>query len=79
MDIIEVKILLTAWFITHFEPFNKVFAKGVQIKYVRKIVEVVSCFYCLAFWSVFLITFDFYSACLCSSIAYIYDSIGDRK
>ena len=76
--ITALKVFLIAWFITHFEPLQERIVRLYLIKRLELLVDVLTCFKCLSFWSVLIITWNVYYAIFASLIAYLYDSISER-
>lgn len=76
--ILATKVFLIAWFITHFEPLQERIERLYLIKRLELLVDVLTCFECLSFWSVLIITWNVYYAIFASLIAYLYDSISER-
>jgi hypothetical protein len=77
--ILSIKIFLIAWFITHFEPIRDRLERLYLIKRLEKVVDILTCFKCLSFWSVLIITWNVYYAIFASLTAYLYDSIAERN
>jgi hypothetical protein len=74
--ILSFKILLSAWFITNFDPVISLLDKvedRLNEKYV-KILYPFQCFKCLTLWSVLIITQDIWLALSFSFIASVYDN-----
>lgn len=72
---LEFKLLLIAWFVTHFEPVQELLQKLYLINRIEKLVDVITCFKCLSFWLVLIGTWDVFLAIVASLIAHLYDSI----
>jgi len=77
--ITALKVFLIAWFITHFEAIRDRLERLYSIKRLEMLVDIVTCFKCLSFWSVLIITWNVYYAIFASLIAYLYDSITERN
>jgi hypothetical protein len=77
--ILSIKIFLIAWFITHFEPIRDRLERLYLIKRLEKVIDIVTCFKCLSFWSVLIVTWNIYYAIFASLTAYLYDSITERN
>jgi hypothetical protein len=77
--ILSIKVFLIAWFITHFEPIRDRLERLYLIKRLEKVIDIVTCFKCLSFWSVLIVTWNVYYAIFASLIAYLYDSITERN
>jgi hypothetical protein len=76
--VVALKVFLIAWFITHFEPIRDRLERLYLIKRLEKVLDIVTCFKCLSFWSVLIVTWNVYYAIFASLIAYLYDSIAER-
>ena len=76
--ILVFKVFLIAWFITHFEPLQERIQRLYLIKRLELLVDVLTCFKCLSFWSVLIVTWNVYYAIFASLTAYLYDSISKR-
>jgi hypothetical protein len=76
--ILSIKVFLIAWFITHFEPIRDRLERLYLIKRLEKVIDIVTCFKCLSFWSVLIVTWNVYYAIFASLTAYLYDSIAKR-
>ncbi len=77
--VVALKIFLIAWFITHFEPIRDRLERLYLIKRLEKVIDIVTCFKCLSFWSVLIVTWNVYYAIFASLMAYLYDSITERN
>ena len=77
--VVAFKVFLIAWFITHFEAIRDRLERLYSIKRLDKVIDIVTCFKCLSFWSVLIITWNVYYAIFASLIAYLYDSITERN
>lgn len=58
---IAIKIYLLCWFFTNFEPLTKLIDKVFLYnnnKYLELVYEVLSCQYCLTFWTTLIITLN---------------------
>ena len=77
--VVALKVFLIAWFITHFEPIRDRLERLYLIKRLEKVIDIVTCFKCLSFWSVLIVTWNVYYAIFVSLIAYLYDSITERN
>ena len=76
--VVALKVFLITWFITHFEPIRDRLERLYLIKRLEKVLDIVTCFKCLSFWSVLIVTWNVYYAIFASLIAYLYDSITER-
>jgi hypothetical protein len=76
--ILAFKVFLVAWLITHFEPLQERIERLYLIKRLEMLVDILTCFKCLSFWSVLIVTWDVYFAIFASLTAYLYDSITER-
>jgi hypothetical protein len=76
--VVALKVFLIAWFIRHFEPIRDRLERLYLIKRLEKVIDIVTCFKCLSFWSVLIVTWNIYYAIFASLIAYLYDSITER-
>jgi hypothetical protein len=76
--VVALTVFLIAWFITHFEPIRDRLERLYLIKRLEKVIDIVTCFKCLSFWSVLIVTWNVYYAIFASLIAYLYDSITER-
>ena len=74
-----LKVFLITWFITHFEPIRDRLERLYLIKRLEKLIDILTCFKCLSFWSVLIITWNVYYAIFASLTAYLYDSIAERN
>jgi hypothetical protein len=74
-----LKVFLIAWFVTHFEPIRDRLERLYLIKRLEKVIDIVTCFKCLSFWSILIVTWNVYYAIFASLIAYLYDSIAERN
>lgn len=66
--------ILLAWFVTHFEPWLKVYDVifGLLPKWMKPLQDILTCFKCASFWITLSITQNFFLAILFSLIAYTY-------
>jgi hypothetical protein len=76
--ILALKVFLIAWLITHFEPLQERIQRLYLIKRLELVIDIVTCFKCLSFWSVLIVTWNVYYAIFASLTAYLYDSITER-
>ena len=77
--ILALKVFLITWFITHFEPLQERIERLYLIKRLEKLIDILTCFKCLSFWSVLIVTWNVYYAIFASLTAYLYDSIAERN
>ena len=77
--ILALKVFLITWFITHFEPLQERIERLYLIKRLEKLIDILTCFKCLSFWSVLIVTWNVYYAIFASLTAYLYDSITERN
>jgi hypothetical protein len=78
---VAISTFLAAWFITNFEPITQ-HTEGLYSKYfnspIRIGFEILTCFKCLSFWLVLIITWNPLYALGASFIASTYDEIKGR-
>ena len=77
--VVALKVFLITWFVTHFEPIRDRLERLYLIKRLEKVIDIVTCFKCLSFWSVLIVTWNIYYAIFASLTAYLYDSIAKRN
>ena len=73
------KVFLITWFIAHFEPLQERIQRLYLIKRLEMLIDILTCFKCLSFWSVLIVTWNVYYAIFASLTAYLYDSITERN
>jgi hypothetical protein len=69
-----IKIFLLSWFITHNDYIQTnllLFVKHNKNIITLILLDILSCCMCLSFWITFIITFNFWIACLVSFISFI--------
>jgi hypothetical protein len=78
---LAIKVFLSAWFITNFEPITE-HTRELYAKYFNTPYEIgfqiLTCFKCLSFWLVLAFTFDPFYAVGASFLASLYDEIKGR-
>jgi hypothetical protein len=78
---LAIKVFLSAWFITNFEPITKhtheLYARYFNTPYEIGF-QILTCFKCLSFWLVLAFAFDPFYAVGASFLASFYDEIKGR-
>jgi hypothetical protein len=80
-----IQPLLSGWLITHFTPFQELIyktSKLIKKSFIKliidKLIEMISCFKCVSFWTGLIMSQNLYIAIICAFIAWTYEKIEIR-
>jgi len=70
-----IKVFLICWLVTHLEPLQKkidLILNKIENDYLYILIDVLTCFKCLSFWSILILTQNIWTAIFYSLIANLY-------
>ena len=78
---VTLKVFLICWLVTHFEPLQRkidLILNKIENDYLYILIDVLTCFKCLSFWSILIFTQNIYIAIFASLTANLYVAIESK-